>query len=140
MLYDKENSASYKNLLELEAFSERSDNLYSYFDLFISMLDDEKYAIRVRGFRLICKQSKWDYENKINKNIDKILLILDDEKPTAVGQALQFLGHSLVPYKKELGCKIKQAALSIDCTRFKADTMRPLIEKEVQKLVKMCDY
>jgi len=107
--------------------------------MFLAMLKNDKYAVRVRGFRLLCKQAKWDTENKINNSIDEILLELDDEKPTAVAQALQFLGHSVVPYKKELSGKIKEAISLIDCSRFKENTMRPLIEREIQKLLKFIE-
>ena len=99
------------------------------------MLRHEKYAVRVRAVRLICKQA----ENKINESVDEILHALDDEKPTAVAQAMQFFGHSLLPYKQELGEKIKDALLTMDCARFKAETMRPLIEKERTKLMKQIE-
>ena len=136
ILYDKATSAAYKRLQELEGISEESDVLYSFFDEFVPMLKHEKYAVRVRAVRLICKQARWDSENKINAAIDDILLSLDDEKPTAVAQTLQFFGHSLLPYKKELGGRIKEALLAMDCSRFNAETMRPLIEKEISKLIK----
>ena len=139
IIYDKETSAAYKRFQELERLSEESNSLYSYFDEFLPMLNHDKYAVRVRAVRLLCKQAKWDSENKIDNNIDQILLSLDDEKPTAVAQALQFFGHSLLPYKKELANKIKDALLGMDYARFKQETMRPLIEKEVQKLLQQIE-
>ena len=64
ILYDKETSAAYRRYQELERLSEESDTLYAYFDEYIPMLQHEKYAVRVRAVRLICKQAKWDTENK----------------------------------------------------------------------------
>jgi len=139
MLYEKDTSATHRNLLELEKLSDAKNSLYCYFDQFISMLDSEIYGVRVRGFRLMCKQAKWDKENKINGSIEKILLSLDDEKPSAVAMFLQSLGHSLLPYKKELGEKIRQVIIFLDCSRFRADTMRPLIKREINKLTKQID-
>ena len=135
LLYDRDIKTEYKNLNELEALSEQSNILYPYLDKFISMLKSEKYVIRVRGFRLLCKQAKWDNDNKIDKNIEHILRAVNDEKPTAVRQALRYLGF-IVPYKKELNDKIKQAVLSIDILQFK-DTMQPLIEKDIKSLVQL---
>lgn len=73
--------------------------------MFLEMIDSNKYVIRVRGFRLLCKQAKWDSENKINEKIDKILSKLDDEKPTAVRLKLKAV-HDVIIYKKDLNEKI----------------------------------
>ena len=137
LLYDKDSTVTYTNLLELEEISEYENTLYSYLNEFMSMLKSEKYGIRVRGFRLLCKQAKWDIDDKINEVITEILFAVNDEKPTAVRQALQYLTY-IVLNKKELNGIIKETVLSIDCSRFK-DTMRPLIEKDIQALIKVMD-
>ncbi|WP_283675622.1 hypothetical protein [Butyricicoccus sp. Marseille-Q5471] len=107
--------------------------LYFYLNEFIAMLKSEKYVVRVRGFRLLCKQAKWDVDNIIDKNIEEILLAVYDKKPTAVRQTLQYLRY-IVPLKKGLNSKIKDTVLSIDCSQFK-ETMRPLIEKDIHNLI-----
>lgn len=137
LLCNKDTKGAYENLQELEALSEREDTLYPYLNEFIAMLKSEKYVIRVRGFRLICKQAKWDACNKINESIVDILCAVRDEKPTAVRQALRYLEY-MAAYKKELNGRIKEAALSIDGSKFK-NTMRPLIEKDIQSLVRLID-
>lgn len=71
-LEDKDDKVAYSNLLELEKFAEQSDAIYEYFDIFLEMLDNEKSFIRVRGFRLICKNAKWD---KYNKSVALYLVI-----------------------------------------------------------------
>ena len=43
-----------------------------------------------------------------------------------------------MPYKKELAGKIQEAALAVDITAFK-DTMRPLIEKDIKRLMEVID-
>lgn len=136
-LYEKDTKAAYAILLELEEFSERENALYHYLNEFISMIKSEQYIMRVRGFRLLCKQAKWDKDNIINGAIDDILIAVNDEKPTAVRQALQYL-RFVVPYKKELNNQIKEAVLSIDCSAFK-DTMQPLIEKDIHDLIRLIE-
>lgn len=137
LLYDKDTKAAYTNLKELEELSEKENILYPYFDEFISMLRSEKYVIRARGIRLLCKQAKWDDYDKIDKAIEEILIAVRDEKPTAVRQALQYLEY-VVPYKKKLNDIIKQVAFSIDCSIFN-DSMKPLISKDIQSLVRLID-
>lgn len=137
MLYHKDASEAYAVLRELEALSDEGDSLYSLMDNFLAMLRSDQYVIRVRGFRLLCKQAKWDRENRINGAIDRILAALHDEKPTAVRQMLQYL-ECVVPYKEELAGKIREAALAVDITAFK-DTMRPLIEKDIKRLMEVID-
>lgn len=134
LLYDPDTSLAYRNLQELEAFSEQENALYPYFDRFFSMLKSEKYVIRVRGFRLLCKQARWDIENKIDQCIDEILLALDDEKPTAVRQALKAL-KDVIPYKKALHENIAAGACAINYLSYK-DTVQGLILKDIQHLLK----
>lgn len=137
MLEDKDTSKAFEALKELEEISDSSNILYPYIDKFIEMTGSGKYAIRVRGFRLLCKQSKWDTNNKINESLEGVLAILDDEKPTAVRQALTAL-HDLVPYKKELEELIRERVLAIDYYKYK-DTMHSLISKDIQNLLNNMD-
>lgn len=137
LLYDKDPSIAYKNLQELESLSEASNDLYPYLDEFLAMLKSEKYVLRVRGFRLLCKQAKWDTANRINGEIDTILQALDDEKPTAVRQKLKAL-EDIVLCKKALHQKIRDRVLSLDDLRFQ-DTMHPLIQQDIQKLLYVMD-
>ena len=97
------------------------------------MLDNEKSFIRVRGFRLICKNAKWDKYNKIDNSIDKILQELNDEKPTSVRQCLKAIAE-IVEYKKSLNNKIKEKLLKINYLNYK-DSMQSLIFKDVEKIL-----
>lgn len=133
MLEDRDTSQAFTALKELELLSEASDILYTYIDKFIQMISSDKYVLRVRGFRLFCKQAKWDAYCKIDKSIKVALNILEDEKPTAVRQALAAL-HDLVRHKPQLACYVKERVVSIDCLRYK-DTMRGLIARDIQSLL-----
>lgn len=118
MLDSKDNSAAYKSLQELEKISDETDELYKYTDKFTKMIKSDKYVIRVRGFRLFCRQAKWDKDNKIDVGIDESLSILQDEKPTAVRQALVALSE-IIKYKPSLNETIKKVVESVNCSKYK---------------------
>src|SRR5215510_9173819 len=99
-LYGKNAKEAYTVLLELEQISETNDVLYNFFDEFNKMMHSENSFVRVRGFRLLCKQAKWDKLNKLNKIIKEILLQTEDEKPIAVRQKINAL-KDICKYKKE---------------------------------------
>ncbi|WP_434799388.1 hypothetical protein [Terrisporobacter vanillatitrophus] len=136
-LDSKDTSQAFEVLKELEKASDNSNLLYPYIYKFMKMIYSEKYVIRVRGFRLFCKQARWDIDNIINKNINDVLIILDDDKPTAVRQALAAL-QDVVIYKKELRDTIKERVLTIDYYRYK-DTMHSLILKDIEKLMNVME-
>lgn len=137
LLQSKDAKQAYGTLLELERLSEESDQLYPYTARFAEMVNNGKYAVRVRGFRLFCKQARWDTENVVDQHIVQALAILDDEKPTAVRQALSAL-REVVPYKKDLWGVIRERALGIDFLRYK-DTMHSLIAGDVCALLDMME-
>lgn len=133
MLEDKDISIAYKALQELERISEESGSIYAYIEKFVNMISSDKYVLRVRGFRLFCKQAKWDRDNILDENIDAALHILNDEKPTAVRQALAALSD-VVRYKPELRQTVKKAVSAINYLRYK-ETMHSLLAKDMQKVL-----
>jgi thioester reductase-like protein len=136
-LYEKDTKETYQVLLELEKLSEENNSLYHHTDEFFEMIHSEKYVMRVRGYRLLCKQAKWDTENKFANMIDKILLEVEDEKQTAIRQKLKAL-EDVAKHKKELHQKIKQKITSIDCSKYR-ETMQSLIEKDIKNLLAIID-
>lgn len=134
-LYEKDTKLAYASLQQLEALSMQGDALYPYLGEFIAMLGSGRYVVRVRGFRLLCLQARWDAKNLIDDNIDAILAALNDPKPTAVRQMLQYLAY-LAPHKKALGDKIEKAATGINLSRFR-DTMLPLVQRDIHSLQKV---
>lgn len=136
-LTDKDTKNAFAALKDLEKLSEKSDILYPHIQEFAGMIKSDKYVLRVRGFCLLCKQARWDKDNFINRNLAKLLTILSDEKPTAVRQALAAL-EEVVVYKPELHCTLRKALLSMDYLKY-SDSMYPLIEKDIKKLLDMMD-
>ena len=133
LLTDKDKQQAYGALQAFERISEQSDVLYSYTRQFAAMVKSEQYMLRVRGFRLFCKQARWDKEEVIDETIVQVLTILQDEKPTAVRQALAAL-QEVVGYKPALWEPIGKAVGSVDVYRYK-DSMRSLLEKDMQALL-----
>lgn len=133
ILYETDTKAAYEGLKDLERISDTADILYSYVDQFLDMLGSDRYVVRVRGYRLLCRQAKWDDQGRIDQAIDKILEEIDDEKPTAVRQKLSALGK-LAEHKKQLHGRIRERLLGMDCEKYR-ETMRGLIEKDVKKLL-----
>ena len=129
----KDTKCAYDTLLELERLSDESDCLYPYTERFADMTEDRAYAVRCRGFRLFCRQARWDDGGVIDRCLDRALAILEDEKPTAVRQALAAL-LELVPYKRVLWPVIRARVEAMDLNRYR-DTMAPLIEKDIRRLL-----
>lgn len=130
----KDTGEAYKALLELEKLSVNSDALYPYTERFAQMTTSDKYAVRVRGFRLFCKQARWDRDNTIGRHFEQVLSVLNDEKPTAVRQALASL-HDVARYKPELCGQIRDAVEKINILSYK-DTMQGLILKDIQAVLR----
>lgn len=122
----------YSVLIELEKTSEVSNILYPYTNIFVNMMQSNNYYVKVRGFRLFCMQSRWDDNRIIDKNIDLALDILNEERPTIIRQALDYLKEIAI-YKGELKAKILGKIDNLDITKFK-DSMKDLINKDIVKL------
>ena len=129
IFYGKEKWDIWKRFQEIENSIEESNEIYEYFNDIHNMLLDEKSYIKMRGFRIICKLSKWDKDNKIDSIIDCLLKVLDDEKPTIIRMCLEAINNLLL-YKPELSVKIEEKLKNIDLSKYK-DSMSSLIEKDI---------
>lgn len=134
IFYGKETWDIWRKFQEIETSIDESKLLYEFFDDIKKMLLDEKSYIKMRGFRIICKLSKWDNDNKINNIIDILLQVLDDEKPTIVRQCLSSLNNLLL-YKIDLSEKVENKLKKLDLSKYK-DTMKPLIKKDIDFILK----
>ena len=133
VLTQKDTKQAYGTLLELERISEETDDLYPFTEQFTEMVADKAWAIRCRGFRLFCKQARWDEDGVIDRCLDRALVILEDEKPTAVRQALAAL-LDVVPYKRALWPTIRKQLESMDLTHY-MDSLAPIIQKDIQRFL-----
>lgn len=135
MLEEKDTAKAYEALQKLEYISDATDLTYPYTDKFIEMISSDKYVLRVRGFRLFCRQAKWDKNFVLDENIDAALNILKDEKPTAVRQALKAL-LDIVRYKPDLRDVVKRAVSNLDYLQYK-ETMHSLLAKDINEVLSL---
>lgn len=134
LLLDKNNTTAYKALQELQKKSEASDEVYPYMDRLGDMLDDDNSYIRTRGLVLLACNSKWDKDNKIDEMIDRYLKHITDVKPITARQCIKLL-PTIADNKPELKDDIVSALRRADIS-FYADSMQPLVYKDIQKALK----
>ena len=132
-LTGSDNRQAYAALQDLEAISRKSDQLLVKMPVFAEMVTSKRSFVRVRGFRLLCQQAKWDQEGELDCLLPVALAILADSKPTVLRQALAAL-HEVVKAKPQLRQLIVQQTAVIDCSKFNQETMAPLIEKDIAEL------
>ena len=132
-LTGSDNRQAYAALQDLEAISRKSDQLLAKIPVFAEMVTSKRSFVRVRGFRLLCQQAKWDQEGELDCLLPVALAILADSKPTVLRQALAAL-HEVVKAKPQLRQLIVQQTAAIDCRKFNQETMAPLIEKDIAEL------
>lgn len=123
-------------MMDIERESLSSDMYYFMFDSFLALVSSAKSYERVRGFRLCCAQARWDADGRLEASLPVLLALLGDPKPTVVRQCLASLGH-VVQCKPGLASAIASAVKAMDSCSYK-DSMRPLIEKDRQKLLETC--
>lgn len=133
LLYSKQHRQAQDICAALESESEESDALYADLPLFLEMLGSDSAYVRVRGFRLICAQAKWDSGNLLDRHLNRILQALEDDKPTNLRQYLSVL-PKLLAAKPELREPVREKLISLDPTRYR-DTMAPLIAKDIRAVL-----
>lgn len=125
---------AYRCLQELEERSENSSELYAFFDDFFRLMQAEDRYQHLRGYRLLCKQAKWDEKHKIEEIINNLLDALDGSIPVELRQKLKAL-EGMIPHKPALAEMIKKRVQAIIPAAF-PETMAGLIEKDIQAILK----
>ncbi|MEA4827187.1 MAG: SufBD protein [Clostridium sp.] len=133
-LYSKDATNAYEALQLLETESEKSNAVYKFFDRFAELIEDSNSYRRIRGFRLIAANAKWDIEYKIDEIIDEYLKHILDEKPITSRQCIKVLPN-IAKYKPELVECIIEALKKADTEIYK-DSMQPLVYKDIMSALK----
>ena len=97
-------------------------------------IGDNFTLIRTRGLTLIAYNAKWDRDNKIDEIIDKYLKHIEDIKPITARQCIKLL-PIIAKNKPELKDDIVSALQKADVS-FCAESMQPLVYKDIQKSLK----
>lgn len=131
LLNTKDNKVSYQAMEELRILSEKTNLVYPYMDQFIKLLDSDNSYIRTRGLILIAYNAKWDIDYKIDEIIDKYLKHITDKKPITARQCIKML-PIIEEYKPDLKEDIIVALSNSDTTIY-ADSMQPLVRKDIRE-------
>ena len=134
LLFDKNNKAAYKALLDLQKESEETNSVYPYMDRLSDMLDSDNSYIRTRGLTLIAYNAKWDKDYKIDGIIDQYLQHITDVKPITARQCIKLL-PLVARYKPELKNEIISALHKANICIY-GDSMQPLVYKDIQQALK----
>ncbi|MDD4843956.1 MAG: SufBD protein [Anaerotignum sp.] len=130
-LKNSDNKKAYQCLKLLENESAISADVYPFFHIFVEMLSNANSYIKTRALLLIAANAKWDIDYKIDEIIDTYLKHITDDKPITSRQCIKAL-PSIAKYKPDLKIDIENALYKADPTKYK-DSMRPLVEKNIQK-------
>lgn len=123
-----QDKVAYAALKELIARSQATDQVYSFFDEFVTMLEDENSLLRNRGLALIAHNARWDIGGKLDGVLDAYLAHILDEKPITARQCVQNLSY-IVAARPDLASKIRTALEYEDFSVY-PDSMAPLLEKD----------
>lgn len=133
-LHSKNNKIACGAMQELEKESDRTNEVYQYFDQFSDMLESSNSYVRNRGLILIAANAKWDEDNKIDEIIDIYLEHITDDKPITARQCIKGLPN-IAKYKPDLKEIIKTALSSANVSNY-PESMRPLVQKDILNALK----
>lgn len=100
-LTDKNDKTAYEFAKQLGVESVESDCYLAMIPMFAELLQDKSSYVRTRAFVLICNQARWANDGQLAVVFDRMLLLLNDPKPTVVRQCLNAL-HEVALFRPEL--------------------------------------
>ena len=124
-LASKNDESRYIAFKTLLIRSELHNDVYPYFNDFISKLYNENSYQRSIGIMLIAKNIKWDEDNIFNEVYDDYFKHFDDEKFITSRQTIQSVAD-WISYKPELAKETADALMSVDINSYK-DTQKSLL-------------
>ena len=115
--------------------SRETDQWVDCLEEFAALLDHPKSLVRNRALYLLAANARWDDENKFDGILTAFLSHITDEKPVTARQcikALSEVGQAKPHHIPEILLALKSADLS----QYK-DSMRPLLEKDIEETVRI---
>ena len=106
---------------------------YGCFDEFASLLNHPRSFVRNRALYILAAIARWDDEDRLGGIMPEYLSHITDEKPITARQCIKALAE-LGKAKPKFIPDIISALHSADLTQYK-DSMRPLIEKDIQETI-----
>lgn len=126
-------SDAYQSFIELQNISSKSNDVYPYFNQLFSLVDNNDSNIRMYAMILLFENTKWDIDNLIDQNIDKILNSILDTEPSVSSKLIHSLSK-LMYHKESLIPKIMKRLKSFDPSIYSSDTCKS-IQKEIDALI-----
>ncbi len=112
--------------------SRESEEWYDYFQDFVPLLRHPKSLVRNRALTILASNAQWDTENRFDQLLSEYLSHITDEKPITARVCIQTLPE-LAQAKPQYIPVILRALEEAELSKYK-DSMRPLIEKDIQKV------
>ena len=119
---------------QIIAESRETDAWYEHFDAFASLLGHSKSLVKNRALHILAANAQWDTENRFDTILPAFLIHITDEKPITARQCVQSLAQ-IGQAKPQYIPMILEALRGADLSGYK-DSMRPLIEKDIQSTIK----
>ena len=111
--------------------SQDTDEWYEYFDEFASLLNHPKSLVRNRVLYILAANAQWDDENRFDAILEDYLAHITDEKPITARQCIKTLVQVGMA-KPQYIPRILSCFHDADLSKYK-DSMRPLIEKDIEE-------
>lgn len=115
--------------------SRETDAWYEYFEDFASLLSHPKSLVRNRIIYILAANAQWDEEDRFDAILPEFLKHITDEKPITARQCIKALAQ-IGKAKPQYIPQIVEALDNADLSRYK-DSMRPLIEKDIEETKKI---
>ena len=135
LLEEKDDDLRYKAFLLLEKRSEQYDDVYPHWEFLEKKLSSANSYQRSSCAKLLAANTRWDKKRRMRQTIESYLLLLKDEKPITIRQAVQALPQILAfaPYLKE---RVKQGLDQIDYQAIRP-TMRNLVKADADRVLSL---
>lgn len=114
--------------------SRESNAWYDCFEEFASLMDHRNSFVRNRVLYILAALARWDDDNKFERILPAYLSHITDEKPITARQCVKALAE-VGQAKPQLVPQILLALKDADLSKYK-DSMRPLIEKDIQETLR----
>lgn len=133
MLTSKDDKRACAYAEKIISESRETDEWYDCFDEFASLLSHPKSLVRNRALNILAANAVWDDENRFDLILKDYLSHITDEKPITARQCIKALAE-VGQAKPQFIPEILAALRSADLSQYK-DSMRPLIEKDIQETI-----
>ncbi len=115
-LSSSDDKLRYPSFLIIQYRSESNNDIYPYWDKFITMLKSDNSYFRTIGLKLLAINTKWDNGKKADEIIDTYLSFCESVKLITARLTIQGLSNIIIGtnYRKEICDKIVKKLISID--------------------------